>query len=83
MLLSEQGRSLIPSQGGQRHSHQTALDWQMKADLGKQLTIPEHIVETTVRPDIVLRFNKTGGLNAWALKREVTYNSLDLEKMCV
>ncbi|KAI7802934.1 polyprotein, partial [Triplophysa rosa] len=27
---------------------------QMKADLGKQLRFPEHIVETTLRPDIVL-----------------------------
>ena len=32
----------------------TALDWQMKADLGKQLRFPQHIVETTLRPDIVL-----------------------------
>ncbi|KAK0150652.1 hypothetical protein N1851_008245 [Merluccius polli] len=32
----------------------TAPDWQMKADLGKQLRFPEHIVETTLRPDIVL-----------------------------
>lgn len=33
----------------------------MKADLGKQLRFPEHIVETTLRPDIVLFSDPTGG----------------------
>jgi hypothetical protein len=37
----------------------TAPDWQMKADLGKQLRFPEHIVETTLRPDIVLFSDST------------------------
>ena len=32
----------------------TTPDWQMKADLGKQLRFPEHIAETTLRPDKVL-----------------------------
>ena len=32
----------------------TAPDWQMKADLEKQLRFPQHIVETTLRTDIVL-----------------------------
>ncbi|KAK0149611.1 hypothetical protein N1851_009641 [Merluccius polli] len=36
------------------------MDWQMKADLGKQLRFPEHIVETTLlRPDIVLFSDST------------------------
>ena len=34
--------------------HGTAPDYQMKGDLGKQLRFPEHIVETTLRPDKVL-----------------------------
>ena len=37
----------------------TAPDWQMKADLGKQLGFPEHIAETTLRPDIVLFSDST------------------------
>lgn len=37
----------------------TAPDWQMKADLGKQLKFPEQIVETTLRPDIVLFSDST------------------------
>ena len=37
----------------------TAPDWQMKADLGKQLRFPGHIVETTLRPDIVLFSDST------------------------
>lgn len=32
----------------------TANDWQLRADLGKQLRFPENIVETSLRPDIVL-----------------------------
>ena len=32
----------------------TTPEWQMKANLGKQLRFPEHIVETTLRPDVVL-----------------------------
>nr|AAN12398.1 polyprotein [Tetraodon nigroviridis] len=32
----------------------TARDWQLRVDLGKQLKFPENIVETNLRPDIVL-----------------------------
>ena len=32
----------------------TAKDWQLRVDLGKQLKFPENIVETRLRPDIVL-----------------------------
>lgn len=32
----------------------TARDWQLRVDLGKQLKFPENIMETTLRPDIVL-----------------------------
>lgn len=35
----------------------TARDWQLNVDLGKQLKFPENIVETTLRPDIVLLSN--------------------------
>ncbi|XP_074527636.1 uncharacterized protein LOC141791255 [Halichoeres trimaculatus] len=32
----------------------TARDWQLRVDLGRQLKFPENIVETTLRPDIIL-----------------------------
>ena len=37
----------------------TARDWQLKADLGKQLKFPETIVVTTLRPDLVLMSEST------------------------
>ncbi|XP_075313231.1 uncharacterized protein LOC142373743 [Odontesthes bonariensis] len=33
----------------------TARDWQLRVDLGKQLKFPENIIETRLRPDIVLQ----------------------------
>ena len=33
---------------------QGSKDWEMRADLGKQLHFPEEVVHTTLRPDIVL-----------------------------
>ncbi|XP_060744927.1 uncharacterized protein LOC132858560 [Tachysurus vachellii] len=32
----------------------TAQDWQLKVDLCRQLKFPQHVVNTTLRPDIVL-----------------------------
>lgn len=32
----------------------SALHWQLKVDLGKQLKFPQHIVRTSVRPAMVL-----------------------------
>ncbi|XP_077083545.1 uncharacterized protein LOC143736754 isoform X1 [Siphateles boraxobius] len=33
---------------------QTAQDWQLSVDLGKQLKFPQHVVKTSLRPDIIL-----------------------------
>ena len=32
----------------------TAQDWQLSVDVGSQLKFPQHVVKTTLRPDIVL-----------------------------
>ena len=32
----------------------TAQDWQLSVDLGSQLKFPQHVVKTTLRPDIIL-----------------------------
>lgn len=32
----------------------SAHDWQLKADIGKQLKVLEHTVRSTLRPDLVL-----------------------------
>ncbi|XP_049337547.1 uncharacterized protein LOC125802987 [Astyanax mexicanus] len=37
----------------------TAYDWQLKADLGRQLKFPEHIARTSLRPDLVLTSEST------------------------
>lgn len=37
----------------------TARDWQLLVDLEKQLKFPNHIVTTTLRPDIVLLSEST------------------------
>ncbi|XP_073720025.1 uncharacterized protein [Misgurnus anguillicaudatus] len=40
----------------------TAQDWQMKVDLCKQLKFPQHVVNTSLRPDIVLVSEATKNL---------------------
>ena len=37
----------------------SATDWNVQADIGKQLSIPRHIVQTNLRPDIVLTSEST------------------------
>ncbi|KAI8479507.1 hypothetical protein Bbelb_373930 [Branchiostoma belcheri] len=37
----------------------TARDWQLKVDLDKQLKFPDHIVATSLRPDVVLWSDST------------------------
>ncbi|XP_072560565.1 uncharacterized protein [Paramormyrops kingsleyae] len=37
----------------------SAGDWQLKADLGRQLKFPDHIISTTLRPDMVLTSEST------------------------
>ncbi|KAK0144687.1 hypothetical protein N1851_016943 [Merluccius polli] len=37
----------------------TARDWQLKVDLGRQLTVPHTIAVTTLRPDLVLLSEST------------------------
>lgn len=32
----------------------TAQDWRLSVDLGSKLKFPQHVAETTLRPDIVL-----------------------------
>ena len=42
---------------GEVHSRsyfESAQDWEMKEDLGKQLKVPDWIVQTNLRPDIIL-----------------------------
>ena len=36
----------------------SAADWEVRADLGKRLKFPVHIVQTALRPDIVIFSNK-------------------------
>ena len=38
---------------------QTASDWVIKVDIGRQLKFPEQIVPTSLRPDLVLTSNST------------------------
>ena len=45
----------------------SAPDWQIRVDLGKQLKFPEHIIETSLRPDMVLFSNATKQLIIWEL----------------
>ncbi|GAA6088928.1 uncharacterized protein LOC109140547, partial [Tachysurus ichikawai] len=40
----------------------TAQDWQLKVDLCRQLKFPQHVVNTTLRPDIVLVSEATKNL---------------------
>ena len=37
---------------------QQACDWELMADIGKQLKFPSDICETRLRPDLILRSNK-------------------------
>lgn len=46
------------SQRAQAGLLSTAQDWQLTADLGKQLRFPESITATTLRPDLVLLSGK-------------------------
>lgn len=37
----------------------SAADWQLKADLGKQLRFPEHVIQTTLHPGMLIFSNAT------------------------
>ncbi|TWW77675.1 hypothetical protein D4764_12G0010650 [Takifugu flavidus] len=41
----------------------TAPDWQLHVDLGKQLILPQHIVTTSLRPDMIIISEASKHLN--------------------
>ena len=45
----------------------SAADWEVRADLGKKLKFPVHIVQTALRPDIVIFSNKRRKIIMWEL----------------
>ena len=45
----------------------SAADWEVRADLGKRLKFPVHIVQTALRPDIVIFSNRTRKIIMWEL----------------
>lgn len=44
-----------------------ALDWQMIMASKKQLKFPSHLVQTTLRPDLLIYSNSTKKLIIWKL----------------
>lgn len=56
------------SQPSTRASHlSTAPDWQLRVELGSQLKFLSHIVETRLRPDLVIRSDSTKQVIVWEL----------------
>ena len=45
----------------------TAPDWQLLVDLERQIKFPTHIIETRLRPDIILYSNTTKKIVMWEL----------------
>lgn len=41
----------------------TVLDWQLQVYLGRQLTFPEHITRTSLRPDVIINSKASKHLN--------------------
>lgn len=44
-----------------------ATDWELRVDLGKRLKFPDHIVQTSLRPDLIFFSNNIKKLIMWEL----------------
>ena len=54
LKTGERGKQSNPASTPPESYFDTARDWSMRVDVGRKLVIPVHIMETSLRPDIII-----------------------------
>lgn len=62
--------------------HESATDWKLEVDLGKQLKFPARITSTRLRPDMIVRLHHAVGYSGAHSALERTYGQGYREESC-